>query len=410
MSAATGCDGERSGSKPGPITAAQREEETVTKIATTKVRLRLAGALLVLFGLPALLVHASSGTLAQQQPNPNVRPPAGAIVPSDPSQVDPTQARNYDAEMWRQIRRSVEGTVSIPDTKLGRLVDSSGEEWRNFRNGPLPTYGAWAMGGIVALLALFFLVRGPIRIEHGWSGRMIERFSGFERMGHWLLATSFIILALTGLNVLYGRYVLTPVIGKEAFATIAQIGKTLHNYVALAFMIALVWVFIPWVRHNLPHWRDLHWLAKGGGFFTKGLHPPAWKFNAGQKIIFWLVILCGISISMSGLSLLFPYQMPLCAKTFAVLNALFGLGLPESLTPNEEMQYAASWHGIVALFFVVLIIAHIYIGTLGMEGAFSAMGTGQVDVNWAKEHHSLWAEEVLRARAREPSAQPQPAE
>jgi formate dehydrogenase subunit gamma len=160
----------------------------------------------------------------------------------------------------------------------------------------------------------------------------------------------------------------------------------------------------------LPHWRDLRWLAVGGGFFTKGVHPPAWKFNAGQKIIFWLVILGGISISLSGLTLMFPYQLPLFAKTFGALNSVFGLGLPETLTPNEEMQYAASWHGIVALFFIVVIIAHIYIGSIGMEGAFPAMGSGQVDMNWAKEHHSLWAEEVLRGQAKEPSGQPQPAE
>jgi formate dehydrogenase subunit gamma len=376
----------------------------MTKIAMSRVRM----ALLPLVAAPALLICGTGGSLAQQ-PNPNVRPPAGAVAPADPGQVDPGP-RNYDAEMWRQVRKSLEGKVSIPDTKAGRLVDSSGEAWRNFRNGPLPTYGMWAMGGIVALLAVFFLVCGPIRIEHGRSGRTVERFSAPERTGHWLLASSFIILALTGLNILYGRYVLLPLIGQEAFAAITQVGKMLHNYVAFAFMIGLLWVFATWARHNLPDRRDLRWLAVGGGFFTKGVHPPAWKFNAGQKIIFWLVVLGGISISMSGLALLFPYQMPLFAKTFGVLNSLFGLGLPESLTPNEEMQYAASWHGIVALFLVVLIIAHIYIGTLGMEGAFSAMGTGQVDANWAKEHHSLWAEEVFRGRAKEPSGRPQPAE
>jgi formate dehydrogenase subunit gamma len=378
----------------------------MTKIATTRVRM----ALLSLVAASALLICGTGGSQAQQQPNPNVRPPAGAVAPVDPAQVDPTQPRNYDAEMWRKVRRSLEGKVSIPDAKAGRLVDSSGEAWRNFRNGPLPTYGAWAIGGVVALLALFFVVRGPIRIEHGRSGWTVERFSSFERTGHWLLASSFIILAFTGLNILYGRYLLLPLIGQQAFAAITQIGKMLHNYVAFAFMIGLIWVFVTWVWHNLPDRRDLRWLAVGGGFFTKGVHPPAWKFNAGQKIIFWLVILCGISISMSGLALLFPYQVPLFAKTFGVLNSLFGLGLPESLTPNEEMQYAASWHGIVALFLAVLIIAHIYIGTIGMEGAFAAMGTGQVDGNWAKEHHSLWAEQVLASQGKEAGAQPQPAE
>jgi formate dehydrogenase subunit gamma len=379
----------------------------MTKIVATRVRVLLASVVLMLILIPTLLIYGAAGPLAQQQPGPNVRPPAGAAAPGE---IDPTKPGNYDAELWRKVRRGIEGTVSIPDTKAGLLVDSSGEAWRNFRNGPLPTYGAWSIGGIVALLALFFLVRGPIRIEHGRSGRTIQRFSNSERTGHWLLASSFIILALTGLNILYGRYILLPVIGQQPFAAITQIGKMLHNYVAFAFVIGLLWVFVTWVWHNLPHWRDLRWLAVGGGFFTKGVHPPAWKFNAGQKIIFWLVVLGGISISLSGLTLMFPYQLPLFAKTFGALNSLFGLGLPEALTPNEEMQYAASWHGIVALFFIVVIIAHIYIGSIGMEGAFPAMGSGQVDMNWAKEHHSLWAEEVLRGQAKEPSGQPQPAE
>jgi formate dehydrogenase subunit gamma len=366
-----------------------------------------ASVLLALVLGLTLLMWGAGGPLAQQQPGPSLRPPAGA---AGPGQIDPSTPGNYDAEMWRKIRQSIGGKVSIPDGKAAVLVDSSGEAWRNFRNGPLPTYGAWAIAGIVALLAAFLLVRGPIRIEHGRSNRTIERFSSWERTGHWLLASSFIILAFTGLNILYGRYVLLPLIGQQPFAAITQIGKALHNYVAFAFMIGLLWVLVAWVRHNLPHWRDLRWLAVGGGFFSKGVHPPAWKFNAGQKIIFWLVILGGISISLSGLALMFPYQVPLFAKTFGVLNSLFGTGLPASLTANEEMQFAASWHGIVALFLVVLIIAHIYIGTIGMEGAFSAMGTGHVDANWAKEHHSLWAEEVFRGQAKEPRAQPQPAE
>ena len=377
------------------------------QIVTTRAGMLWASGLLALVLGLTLLMWGAGGPLAQQQPGPSLRPPAGA---AGPGQIDPSTPGNYDAEMWRKIRQSIGGKVSIPDGKAAVLVDSSGEAWRNFRNGPLPTYGAWAIAGIVALLAAFLLVRGPIRIEHGRSNRTIERFSSWERTGHWLLASSFIILAFTGLNILYGRYVLLPLIGQQPFAAITQIGKALHNYVAFAFMIGLLWVLVAWVRHNLPHWRDLRWLAVGGGFFSKGVHPPAWKFNAGQKIIFWLVILGGISISLSGLALMFPYQVPLFAKTFGVLNSLFGTGLPASLTANEEMQFAASWHGIVALFLVVLIIAHIYIGTIGMEGAFSAMGTGHVDANWAKEHHSLWAEEVFRGQAKEPRAQPQPAE
>ena len=187
-------------------------------------------------------------------------------------------------------------------------------------------------------------------------------------------------------------------IGAEAFATITAWGKYAHNYVGFAFMVALVLVLVIWIKNNIPNRHDLVWLAKGGGMFTKGSHPPAKKFNAGQKILFWLVILGGVSISMSGIALMFPFKFEMFAGTFAVLN-IFGLGLPTELTPIQEMQYAQLWHAIVALFLIAVIIAHIYIGTLGMEGAFDAMGTGEVDRNWAKEHHPLWVEEEEGASA-----------
>ena len=348
-----------------------------------------------LFGVALALTLALSPLNAQQEPSSSVRPPPGASTPGGPNVVQPERPGNYDIEMWKKLREGLSGQVSIPDKKAGQLVQSDGEAWRNFRNGPLPRYGLWAMVGIVGLLAVFYLLRGRIAIEHGWAGRTITRFGDIERFGHWLLAVSFIILALTGLNVLYGRYFLLPLIGAEMFSTISIWGKWLHNYVAFAFMVGLVLTFIVWIRHNLPHWRDVVWLAKGGGMFVKGSHPPAWKFNAGQKIVFWAVMLGGLSLSLSGLALMFPFQTALFAKTFALVNML-GFNLPTQLTPTQEMQYATSWHGIVALALTVVIIAHIYIGTLGMQGAFSAMGSGQVDVNWAREHHSLWADREIQ--------------
>jgi formate dehydrogenase subunit gamma len=363
---------------------------SIGKRAALNLASALAGVALAL-----TLGLSIAGAQQGQEPSSSVRPPPGAVAPGGPNVVQPDRPGNYDIEMWKKVREGLSGQVSIPDKKAAQLVQSDGEAWRNFRNGPLPRYGLWAMSGIVVLLAAFFLLRGRISIEEGWAGRTITRFSDMERFGHWLLASSFIILALTGLNVLYGRYFLLPLVGAEAFSTISQAGKWLHSYVAFAFMAALALTFIVWIRHNFPSWRDIVWLAKGGGMFVKGSHPPAWKFNAGQKIVFWSVMLGGLSLSLSGLALLFPFQTALFAKTFALVNML-GFHLPTQLTPLQEMQYATAWHGIVALALVVVIIAHIYIGTLGMEGAFSAMGSGQVDVNWAKEHHSLWAEEELQ--------------
>lgn len=270
-----------------------------------------------------------------------------------------------------------------------------GEAWRDVRNGPLWTYGAWSLAGTIVLLGVFFLLRGRIRIEHGWAGHTIVRFKPIERFGHWLLAISFIILALTGLNVLYGREVLLPMLGPEAFAALSQAGRPAHTYAAFAFMLGLALTFVLWVAHNLPTTTDLLWLLKGGGMFTRGTRPPSWKFNAGQKILFWLVMLGGLWLSLSGLALLFPYRTALVGNTFAMLN-MVGFSLPTQLSPLQELQYAARWHGIVALFLTIVVIAHIYMRTLGMQGAFDAMGSGEVDINWAKEHHSRWAEQELR--------------
>jgi formate dehydrogenase subunit gamma len=152
--------------------------------------------------------------------------------------------------------------------------------------------------------------------------------------------------------------------------------------------------------HNIPNRTDIRWLAEGGGILSKGKHPPAKKFNAGQKMIFWSVIILGGSISASGLSLLFPFELPMFAKTFAILNQtgmpeLLGFGiLPEQLAPHEEMQYAQLWHAIVSFVLMAIIIAHIYIGSVGMEGAYDAMGSGEVEEQWAREHHGLWLDEV----------------
>lgn len=303
------------------------------------------------------------------------------------------QGSSNDSQMWEAIRRGATGNVSIPDKNSATLIQSEGEVWRDIRNGPLSLYSAAALFGIVFLLGLFFVVRGRVRIEHGKAGYTILRFTGIERFAHWLMAGSFIILALTGLNMLFGRHVLLPVIGKEAFAFITQWGKYLHNYLAFAFMAGVLLAFFLWVAHNLPSRTDLNWVLKGGGLLSRNSHPPAKKFNFGQKIIFWSVTILTISVSLSGIALMFPFETAFMAKTFAFLN-IFGFDLPTALAPIQEQQLNQVWHTIVGVLFIVIILAHIYIGSVGMEGAFDAMGSGQVDANWAREHHSLWVEKL----------------
>lgn len=367
----------------------------------------------------------------------------GVVLPESAGNLSNALGTSSDSDFWRALREGQAGQTQVSGPAAGQAMRApterlegeaaireavagggalsratspnlSSNAWRAIRNGPLPRYGAYLMGGMLALLALFFLIRGKVRVEHGLSGFTVTRFMTIERAAHWLLAVSFIILALTGLAITYGKTFLSPLLGKELFATIAITGKWLHNYVAFAFMAGLAMIFVMWIKDNFPSRSDLTWIAQGGGLLSKRSHPPAKKFNFGQKLIFWAVILGGASISLSGISLLFPYETAMFSKTFALLN-IFGLGLPTDLSAVQEQQLASLWHAAMAIFLVAVILAHIYIGTIGMEGAFDAMGSGEVDVNWAKEHHSLWYEEVARGeQGRTPSggadASPAPAE
>jgi formate dehydrogenase subunit gamma len=306
----------------------------------------------------------------------------------------PSIGQDNNAEMWRAIRQGIQGKVSIPDKKAGVLVQSEGEEWRSIRNGPVSNYGVWLILGTIAVLALFFTVRGRIRIENGRTGRTILRFASFERFIHWTVAVSFILLALTGLNLLYGRYVVKPWMGADTFAMVTLAGKFVHNYIGLLFILGLTIMFLIWIRQNVPTRIDLIWLAKGGGMFKRGVHPPARKFNAGQKIVFAAVIIGGALLSYSGLNLMFPFTLE---------------------TTVQDMQQTQLLHAIGALALTAVIIAHIYIGTIGMEGAIDAMWSGRVEENWAREHHNLWFKELdtqteTQETTNDPNARGTPAE
>lgn len=353
----------------------------------------------------SLFVALVLGLAVMQSPgNAQVSGPDKPLAGAVPGNT--TDGEASDAELWRQIRQGGVGNVAGGDSNAGLMIQSEGEDWRQIRNGALPMYSAWAILGMLILLSLFYAVRGRVKIAHGKSGRTITRFTLIERASHWLLASSFIVLALTGLNLIFGRSLLLPILGPDAFAGLTVFGKYVHNYVGFAFMVAVVLVAVLWIAHNIPNRHDLVWFMKGGGIIGSG-HPPARKFNAGQKIIFWVIVLCGISISLSGWALLNPFTTSMFAKTFAFSNSLFGTDLPTVLAPVQEQQLQTIWHSIMAVFMVVVVIAHIYIGTIGMEGALDAMTSGEVDENWALEHHSLWVEEESSGAGK---AKPQPAE
>jgi formate dehydrogenase subunit gamma len=297
---------------------------------------------------------------------------------------NPTASVTSERELFKQFPRA-EGRIDIPDTKASVLIQPAGRTWDYFHEVLLHWGAAIVILGMIAVLGVAYLIMGPLRITAGRSGRKIVRFKTFERFSHWLTAVSFVILGLTGLNITFGKMLLLPVIGPDAFSSVSEAAKYVHNFTSFSFVVGLVLIIVIFFKDNIPEKVDLEWLKQGGGFI-KNKHAPASRFNPGEKAVYWLSLAAGIVVSVSGFVLLFPF---------------FG-------TDIADMQIAQGVHAIVAVLFVALILGHIYIGTLGMEGAFEAMGTGEVDLNWAKEHHDLWVARELATEDRQgrPSATP----
>lgn len=298
-------------------------------------------------------------------------PPAFTGTYQSPTQRPDVGLMANDTELLRALLPT-RGQVTIPDQKLATLIQPAGRDWRETIKGPIRVWGSWLILGMCCVLIAFYLLRGKIMIDSGMSGRTIERFNPFERFIHWMTAGSFVVLALSGLNITYGRYVLLPLLGPEAFTSLSIAFKYAHNYLAFPFMLGVLLMLVTWIRFNIPSKVDLQWIAVGGGLFSKGVHPPADKFNAGQKVIFWSVVAGGVALSVTGVWLMFPFY--------------FG--------DVASMQLMQVIHAIVSLILIAVVIAHIYIGSIGMEQAFDAMSTGQVDENWAKEHHGIWLAKV----------------
>ena len=312
----------------------------------------------------------------------------GVAVPVFAQKLGPDGAPNPDASVTNQrmlLEQAprIQGRIDIPDVKASVLMQPAGRTWDYFHEVLLHWGGAIVIVGTIAFLAVAYLIIGRIRIAAGRSGQKIVRFKTFERFSHWLTAVSFVVLGLTGLNITFGKILLLPLVGPETFSDISQIAKYLHNFASFAFVAGLVLIAAIFFRDNLLARVDVEWVKQGGGFI-KSRHAPAGRFNLGEKMVYWLSVAAGIAVSASGLLLLFPF---------------YGTNI-------ADMQLAQVAHAIIAILFIALILAHIYIGTLGMEGAFEAMGTGEVDLNWAREHHDRWLAEQLEGEGSRPSAAP----
>ncbi len=313
---------------------------------------------------------------------------------ADPKYKDQTNAERgqvqpgNNAPMWRSVGQGVTGYSSLPKSQApeaGNLIQpfvqypgsrlaSAGESWRQVRNNIIIPYGAALLLIAVGAMALFYFSKGTIELHGQETGRKIERFTPFERSAHWANAIAFVTLAISGIVIAYGKYFLLPIMGGTLFGWLSFALKNVHNFAGPLFAVSLVVVFITFVKDNLPSKDDVVWLLKGGGLFS-GTEVPSHRFNAGEKVVFWGgVLLLGAIVVGSGL----------------VLDML----LPGLIYERGTMQIASMIHGVAALFMMAMFIGHIYMGTIGMRGAYKAMREGYVDETWAKEHHELWYDDV----------------
>jgi formate dehydrogenase subunit gamma len=336
--------------------------------------LKSAAALVV--GAALALPLAASA----QQPAAPAAAPAAAAPAASPSTNNPPA--------WSDVSGKPQ-YASVPGRETNVLIQGAGHEWRKIRNGPVTFYGGIVLIIPLAILVLFYVAKGPIKLHDPATGRQIERFSSVERVAHWTMAISFVVLGLTGIVILFGKYIILPIVGHAAFASLTVLSKNLHNFVGPLFIFALVIFITLFVRENIPKSYDSAWLGKFGGMFS-GEHVPSGKFNAGEKVLFWTLVvgLCTV-LSVTGLILNFP-------------NWNQG---------REAMQLANLIHGICAILGMAMACFHIYLGTVGMEGALQAMKTGYVDETWAREHHEYWYNEVKAGKRPEKLAagNPQPA-
>jgi formate dehydrogenase subunit gamma len=296
-----------------------------------------------------------------------------------------------NAPIWRLAGQGVEGYSSLPKRDApeagflmqgmtqypGSRFTNAGEAWRQVRNQYIIPYGG-ALLVIVALAIGLFYWRAGAMGSDVETGKKIERFTYFERAAHWTNAIAFCTLAISGIVMAFGRYFLQPVMGSTLFGWLAYALKNAHNFMGPLFAVSLVIVFFTFLRDNMPSKEDITWLLKGGGLFG-GHEVPSHRFNAGEKVVFWGgVFALGLIVVGSGL----------------VLDKL----IPGLIYVRETMQISHMVHASAAVLMMAMFMGHIYLGTIGMKGAYQGMKTGYVDEAWAKEHHELWANDIAAGK------------
>ena len=299
-------------------------------------------------------------------------PFSGLLLLGEPAQAQVDDGENQRANFWRAVRQGNAGYTAVQGQETNVLIQNGGENWRALRNGPLKFYGSILLIVMLVTILGYHAIKGGARIHGGRSGLTVERWGVFERTIHWYTACLFLIMMVTGLSLLFGRYVVIPVIGKDAFAAYAEFAKSLHNYMGPFFALGLAIEILMWIRFNIPNKVDVEWFARGGGIVGDG-HPHAGRMNGGEKFWFWILCTVGVAMVVAG----------------------FVLNFPNYGQTRETMQLAHLIHVAAGMIVTAVAFGHIYIGTIGSEGSLEGMISGRVDTNWAKQHHDLWYEELL---------------
>jgi formate dehydrogenase subunit gamma len=350
---------------------------------------------------PAQAAPAQQGGIKSQnifdvKPDASEEPGYATQTNAEREKVQP----GNNAPMWRAVGAGVTGHSSLPVKQApeagnliqpfvqypGSMLTTAGEAWRQVRNHWILPYGGALLLIALGAVGLFYWRKGTMQLHGAETGRKIERFTAFERSAHWANAIAFSILAISGIVMAFGKYFLHPIIGGTLFGWLSYVLKNLHNFAGPVFAVSLVIVIGTFIKDNLPRKEDIGWLLKGGGLFS-GEEVPSHRFNAGEKVLFWAgVFVLGLIVVGSGL----------------VLDML----IPGLQYLRGDMQIAHMIHAAAAVLMMALFIGHIYMGTVGMAGAYSAMRTGYVDETWAKEHHELWYDDIKAGKIPAQRTQP----
>ena len=337
-----------------------------------------------------------SQNIFEVKPDASEAPGYATQTNAERKQVQP----GNNAPMWRQVGAGVTGYSSLPKSEApeagnliqpfvqypGSKVTNAGEAWRQVRNNWIVPYGGAILLIVLGAIALFYWRKGEMRLHGAETGRKIERFTPFERSAHWANAIAFVALAVSGVVMAFGKFFILPVIGLTLFGWLTYALKNLHNFAGPLFAVSLVIVFFTFLKDNMPRKEDWTWIVKGGGMLS-GHEVASHRFNAGEKVVFWGgVTFLGLIIVGSGL----------------MLDKL----VPGLIYERSTMQISHMVHAVAAVLIMVMFIGHIYLGTIGMQGAYKGMRTGYVDETWAKEHHELWFDDVKSGKIPAQRSQP----